>query len=110
MEKELIKTLIVEYQGFVANIPFVKRTINLSDNFNYVFVGLRRTGKSYLMYQQIRHLLNEGIPSEAILYFNFEDERIVGMDTEQLDLIKRCYEELYSHQPIFILGACRNCR
>lgn len=103
MEKELLKTLIVEYQGFVANIPFVERTINLSDNFNYVFAGLRHTGKSYLMYQQIRHLLNEGISSEAILYFNFEDERIVGMDTDQLDLIKRCYEELYSYQPIFFL-------
>lgn len=58
MEKELLKTLIVEYQGFVANIPLVERTMNLSDNFNYVFAGLRHTGKSYLMYQQIRHLLN----------------------------------------------------
>lgn len=48
-------------------------------------------------------MLNEGISSEAILYFNFEDERIVGMDTDQLDLIKRCYEELYSYQPIFFL-------
>lgn len=56
MDKELIKGLIAEYQQFVKSVSFVKRAVTLSDNFNYVFVGLRRVGKSYLMYQQIHHL------------------------------------------------------
>ena len=50
MDKELIKGLIAEYQQFVKSVAFVKRAVTLSDNFNYVFVGLRRVGKSYLMY------------------------------------------------------------
>ena len=54
MDKELIKGLIAEYQQFVKSVSFVKRAVTLSDNFNYVFVGLRRVGKSYLMYQQIQ--------------------------------------------------------
>ena len=103
MDKELIKGLIAEYQQFVKSVAFVKRAVTLSDNFNYVFVGLRRVGKSYLMYQQIHHLIETGISPEEILFFNFEDERIAGMDTEHLDMIKRCYEEMYSHRPIFFL-------
>jgi predicted AAA+ superfamily ATPase len=90
MNKELIKGLIAEYQQFVKSVSFVKRAVTLSDNFNYVFVGLRRVGKSYLMYQQIHHLIEIGISPEEILFFNFEDERIAGMDTEHLDMIKRC--------------------
>ena len=40
MDKELIKGLIAEYQQFVKSVSFVKRAVTLSDNFNYVFVGL----------------------------------------------------------------------
>ena len=76
MDKELIKGLIAEYQQFVKGVSFVKRAVTLSDNFNYVFVGLRRVGKSYLMYQQIHHLIETGISPEEILFFNFEDERL----------------------------------
>lgn len=41
MDKELIKGLIAEYQLFVKEVSFVERAVTLSDNFNYVFVGLR---------------------------------------------------------------------
>ena len=60
MEKNVIKSLIIEYQQFVEKITLIERDIHLSDQLNYVFVGLRRAGKSYLMYQQIQHLLREG--------------------------------------------------
>ena len=51
MEKNVIKSLIIEYQQFVEKITLIERDIHLSDQLNYVFVGLRRAGKSYLMYQ-----------------------------------------------------------
>lgn len=103
MEKNVIKSLIIEYQQFVERITLIERDIHLSDQLNYVFVGLRRAGKSYLMYQQIQHLLKEGHRVEEILYFNFEDDRLVDLTVEDLDLIKVCYEELYAHRPIFFL-------
>lgn len=103
MEKNIIKSLIIEYQQFVERITLIERDIHLSDQLNYVFVGLRRAGKSYLMYQQIQHLLREGHRIEEILYFNFEDDRLVDLTIEDLDLIKVCYEELYAHRPIFFL-------
>ncbi|WP_294552171.1 ATP-binding protein [uncultured Bacteroides sp.] len=103
MEKNVIKTLIVEYQQFVKEISLIERDIHLSAQLNYVFVGLRRAGKSYLMYQQIQNLLKEGHKVEEILYFNFEDDRLVNLTVEDLDLIKVCYEELYAYRPIFFL-------
>ena len=103
MEKNVFKTLIVEYQQFVKGITLIERDIHVSAQLNYVFVGLRRAGKSYLMYQQIQNLLKEGHKVEEILYFNFEDDRLVNLTVEDLDLIKVCYEELYAYRPIFFL-------
>lgn len=103
MDKDVAKRLIIEYQQFVSGITLIERDIHLSPQLNYVFVGLRRAGKSYLMYQQIQRLLSEGHQPEEILYFNFEDDRLVNLRIEDLDLIKVCYEELYPHKPIFFL-------
>lgn len=108
MTKDLIKYLISYYQDFVSQVSFEKREYDLEANANYVFVGLRRAGKSYLMYQQIHHLMEQGHSIDEILYFNFEDDRIDSMDISDLDLIKCCYEEMYEHQPIFFLDEIQN--
>ncbi|RGQ49542.1 hypothetical protein DWY96_08520 [Roseburia inulinivorans] len=34
------------------NNPIIVRHYPLEENINYCFVGIRRTGKSYMMYQQ----------------------------------------------------------
>lgn len=103
MTKDLIKLLIVEYQKMVTGVLFQERPVILEDNLNYVFVGLRRAGKSYLMYQQINTLIRKGHSTDEILYFNFEDDRIALLSTEDLDRIKVCYEEMYECRPIFFL-------
>ncbi len=108
MTKDLIKYLIGYYQDFVSKITFEERQYELEPNANYVFVGLRRAGKSYLMYQQIHHLLEQGHSLDEILYFNFEDDRIDAMELADLDLIKLSYEEMYRHRPIFFLDEIQN--
>ena len=50
MTKDLIKILIAEYQRYVTEVELVKRNVELQDGLNYVFVGLRHAGKSYLMF------------------------------------------------------------
>ena len=101
MDKELIKLLIAEYQQKVSEVSFQKRPYPIEDKLNYVFVGLRRVGKSYLMFQQIHDLLDAGHSRDEILYFNFEDDRIASLTTEDLDLIKVCHEEMFECKPIF---------
>jgi predicted AAA+ superfamily ATPase len=103
MNKEIIKLLIAEYQQKAVEVSFQKRPYIMEDTLNYVFTGLRRVGKSYLMFQQIRYLLDAGHSKDEILYFNFEDDRIASLATEDLDLIKVCYEEMFDCKPIFFL-------
>jgi predicted AAA+ superfamily ATPase len=103
MNKNLIKELILENQRFVSKVDLIKRNYELFDNQNYVLVGLRRAGKSYLLYQQIQNLLQEGHPIEEILYFNFEDDRIDNLSLTDLDLIKQTYEEMFDFKPLFFL-------
>ncbi len=108
MNKEVIKKLIVEYQEMVKDVKLTPRQQQLSSAFNYVLVGLRRSGKSFLLYQHVQKLLQEGTKIEEILYFNFEDDRLDGITLADLDTIKTCYEELYSYRPLFFLDEIQN--
>ena len=103
MTKDLIKLLISEYQAYASQVELIPRDVELVDGLNYVFVGLRHAGKSYLMFQRIAHLIKQGHKKEEILYFNFEDDRIDSLEVKDLDLIKTCYEEMYDSRPIFFL-------
>jgi len=40
-------------------------------------------------------LIDEGIAKERILFMNFEDERLLPFDSNQLTLLLNCYYELY---------------
>ena len=51
MTKDFIKTLIAEYQNLIPTIELVDRKYQFEANLNYVLVGWRRAGKSYLLYQ-----------------------------------------------------------
>ena len=103
MDQELINQIIGENQEFVQNVKLLQRPFKFEDNGNYVFLGIRRAGKSYLMFQRIHELMKRGVDIEEILYLNFEDERFIGLKSEDLDEIKRVYEETFSSRPIFFL-------
>jgi predicted AAA+ superfamily ATPase len=103
ISEDVIKLLISEYQKITSNIQLIDRSYDIEGQLNYVFVGLRRAGKSYLMFRQIQQLLKKGHSIDEILYFNFEDDRLADLETADLDLIKTCYEEMYDHKPIFFL-------
>ena len=59
-----------------------------------VIKGVRRSGKSTLMINQIRKLHNEGIPRNEILFVNLEDPRFINhLSLELFELIKETYLE-----------------
>ena len=67
MTKDLIKSLISEYQSYVSQVDLIPRDVEFVDKLNYVFVGLRHAGKSYLMFQRIAQLISQGHSREEIL-------------------------------------------
>ncbi len=87
MNRDILKQIIVDQKEMYLNNPMIMREVDLDMNVNYCFVGIRRTGKSYMMYQMIRQLTDSGIPYAEILYVNFEDERLLEVDTEDLNTI-----------------------
>ena len=103
MEKKVIQEIILWQQGFIRNIKLQKRDIRIEPTGNYVFVGIRRAGKTFMLYQHIQQLLNEGHDIREILFVNFEDERIVDMKKEDLHILIDAYRELFAHEPIVFL-------
>ena len=87
MNRDYLKQILLDQKEMYLKEGMIRRDYELEDTVNYCFVGIRRTGKSYMMYQQIRRLLAAGIRPEQILYVNFEDERFLEIGTEDLNLI-----------------------
>jgi uncharacterized protein len=105
--KEVFKQIIVERQDWVQKVSLVSRDLKIEKEANYVFTGLRRAGKSYLLYQ----LIQENWPhtsAEQFLIMNFEDERLLEVQAKDLQLILEAYQEMYEHQPIVFLDEIQN--
>ena len=64
----------------------------------HAVVGMRRAGKSCFLKQCLLDRAKAGVPRDALVYFSFEDERLAGMQTEQLSWV---LEEYYLACPHF---------
>lgn len=72
-----------------------KRAVSLPDTDNKINVitGMRRTGKSCYMLGIIKDLVSKGVDFKRIVYFNFEDDRLLPMSGSSLgELIDSFYE------------------
>jgi len=108
MEKSTIKQIILRQQELISQIQLIERDFPFEPATNYVLVGIRRAGKSFLLYQYIKQLIKEGHSIEEFLFINFEDERINEIKKEELNIIIECYRELYAHKPIIFLDEIQN--
>lgn len=58
-------------------------------------IGMRRTGKTWFLFQVMQHYLEQGVPREAMLYINFDDERLLPMVAAELGRITETYYRLF---------------
>lgn len=81
MEK-LLATLLEEFHADLSDFDgnLVTRQLEFPRISNKIMVaiGMRRTGKTYFLFQKIQNLIAEKIPLESILYINFEDDRLIA--------------------------------
>ena len=108
MKIDLFKKILIDNRRLISQIDFIERDIVLEDNLNYVFVGLRQVGKSYLMYQRIHQLLKMGHTMDEIIYVNLDDERLYDIALEDLDLILQAHYQLNNCKPIIFLDEIQN--
>lgn len=108
MDKNILKIIIADNQVEVPRYKVIPRDFEFEELVNYVFVGIRRAGKSFLLYQRIQQLLAQGVQWDEILYINFEDERLVDMSLEDLNLLLEVHLETYGKKPILFLDEIQN--
>ena len=108
MDKNILKMVIADNQAEIPKYKVIPRNFTFEEFGNYVFVGIRRAGKSYLLYQRIQALLIQGIQWDEILYINFEDERLTGMMAEDLNFLLEVHLEMYGKKPILFLDEIQN--
>lgn len=108
IEKSTIKKIILENQERIPDLKVIKRSYSIEPLANYIFTGQRRAGKTFFMYSLIQDMIKQGQSIEEILYINFEDERLIGMDVGDLDSIIESYRELFSHKHILFFDEIQN--
>ena len=97
MKKEIFKKLLVEWSE--RKLPeMIGRELKLDVSGKKIVVvtGVRRSGKTYLLFSTINDLIvNENIDKKSIIYVNFEDERLGDISAGDLEDLTGAYYELY---------------
>lgn len=99
MDQALLEILLGEFYDKLSRLKdLVPREAKFPEASNKIkiAIGMRRTGKSYLIYQHIIKLLNDGVDKTRILYINFEDDRLLPLDQEKL---AKLIDDFYSLYP-----------
>jgi len=89
---ELIDALIADFQE--RDLPQVTpRALSLPGlpGKADVVIGMRRSGKTWFLYQQIQERLASGVERERLLYLNFEDERLLPLAAADLGRIPEAF-------------------
>lgn len=97
--KELLATLLDEAFAEIEEARnCVPRAVRFpeSDQLIKVAIGMRRSGKTYTLYQKIHQLLDQGVEKERILFIDFEDDRLLPLTTQKMGEI---IDEFYSLYP-----------
>ncbi len=94
-KKDLIKSIL---QSWLEKIPIDVRQretrLPVDSGKIITVVGVRRCGKTSVLFDTINGLLKSGISKERILFFSFDDERL-NLKTEEFDIIIQSYRELH---------------
>jgi hypothetical protein len=98
-KKIIIKDALVAFQKQLP-LDILPRVLTLPTELKKIITvtGVRRSGKTSLLFDTINTLIGKGIPPQNILFYSFDDERI-SFTVEDFDLILQAWLELYPDTP-----------
>lgn len=112
---QLIENLLEETFDIISSLDGAtprRLAFPKAENMIKVAIGMRRSGKSYFLYQTIRELLADGIPQQQILVINFEDGRLLPMTAkmmgELIDSFYTLYPENHNQRCYLFLDEVQN--
>ena len=106
--RNTLKQVFLDNQKDIEQYNIFPRRFDLDSFPLQVFVGVRRSGKSFLLFQKIRQMLDAGHQWEDMLYLDFEDARLEGFSAEDFNLILECHQEMYGKRPMLFLDEIQN--
>ncbi|HII30015.1 hypothetical protein COT48_01620 [Candidatus Woesearchaeota archaeon CG08_land_8_20_14_0_20_47_9] len=90
-----VKEYLMDFQK--GELPgLIERDLKIADTNKIVsIIGPRRAGKTFFLYQKIKHLLEDGIKKENIVYLNFEEPRLIGIGFKEVRETIKLQWQLY---------------
>ena len=72
MNHDVLKTVIYDQHELIRNYKINERFYSLEKSANYILIGLRRSGKSLMLYKLAQQLINEGVDD-----FNIKEREVI---------------------------------
>lgn len=100
MEKHQLKPVLKELFTDFYETPLpemTRRKVSMPElpRNATVVVGMRRTGKTFLLYQRMNDLFAAGVAKDRMLHVNFEDDRLLGLTVDDLRYVTDVYYQMY---------------
>jgi len=93
---DALKSMILDFQEAPLETGVPRRTaLQAVPRKASVCIGVRRSGKSTFMFQIMQRLLDNKVPRQNILYLNFFDDRLHGLQQAGIGLVAEAYYSLY---------------
>lgn len=108
MNHDILKEVIFDQHEIIKKANIVPRDYDFDLNANYVLIGLRRAGKSTLLYKIVKDLVEKGIEWNQIIYINFEDERLAEFSLNDFNDLLSVQAELTDKTGYFFLDEIQN--
>ena len=108
VNKVVLKQILASNQKEVEQYQVMPRELPSDEFERRVFIGVRRAGKSFMLYQKMQQMLAEGQSWDGMLYLNFEDDRLADFSAEDFEKILECHAEMYDQRPMLFLDEVQN--
>lgn len=108
VNRSVLKEVILDAKKEIVRYTITNREATLEPFPLQILVGVRRCGKSFVLYQQIFRMLSEGRTWDEITYIDFEDQRLSGFTADDFNLLLECHTELYGTRPVLFLDEIQN--
>lgn len=108
MNHDVLKSIVFDQHEVIRGANIVERRYAFDPEANYVLTGLRRAGKSTMLYKMARDLVALGVAWSRIIYINFEDERLADFQVGDFNDILEVQSALSSERGYFFFDEIQN--
>lgn len=108
VSKVILKQVLASNQKDVERYEVKPRQLPEDDFTRRIFVGVRRAGKSFMLFQKMQERLATGCGWDSMLYLNFEDDRLEGFAAGDFEQLLECHAEMYGKRPMLFLDEIQN--